>query len=398
MGTGFDCASIGEIKKVLELGVDPSRIIYANPAKHPGHLRDAYAFGVTQTVFDNEDELLKIKKLAPHAEVFLRIMVDDTSSLCRLSQKYGAPLDTTAELLDLARRLDVNLVGVSFHCGSGVSDPSAFTKAVEDARTVFDQAKAVGLNLKVLDVGGGFTGEGFESMADTLNKALEDNFPPSVRVIGEPGRYYVSSAFTVACQVIGRRVERDPITQEKRYKIYINDGVYGNFSSLIYDHQHVTPQILSKSDSSTEATNYSIWGQTCDGLDKINDKATLPGVLNIGDWVCFEDMGAYTVCCATEFNGFSNRHTILYVSSEDGASALLGYDQGYEQVYDTESQDLVAGQCIDESYPDMPMAAMPSPRIADGQLRLKHISAAPYTSKRNARKANRQLLFAMPAY
>ena len=149
-------------------------------------------------------------------------MVDDTSSLCRLSQKYGAPLDTTVELLDLARHLDINLVGVSFHCGSGVSDPSAFTKAVEDARTVFDQARAIGLNLRVLDVGGGFTGEGFESMANTLNKALEDNFSPSVRVIGEPGRYYVSSAFTVACQVIGRRVEKNPITHEKRYKIYIN--------------------------------------------------------------------------------------------------------------------------------------------------------------------------------
>ena len=197
LGTGFDCASIGEIESVLRLGVEPSRIIYANPAKQANHLRAAYALGVTQTVFDNEDELLKIHRHAPHAEVFLRIMVDDTSSLCRLSQKYGAPLDTTSELLDLAKHLDINLVGVSFHCGSGVSDPSAFTKAVEDARTVFDQARILGLNLKVLDVGGGFTGEGFASMANTLNKALEDNFPSSVRVIGEPGRYYVSSAFTV---------------------------------------------------------------------------------------------------------------------------------------------------------------------------------------------------------
>ena len=354
LGTGFDCASIGEIEKVLRLGVDPSRIIYANPAKQANHLQEAYALGVTQTVFDNEDELIKIKKFAPHAEVFLRIMVDDTSSLCRLSQKYGAPLDTTVELLDLAKHLDVNLVGVSFHCGSGVSDPSAFTKAVEDARAVFDQAKAIGFNLRVLDVGGGFTGEGFDSMANTLNKALEDNFPPSVRVIGEPGRYYVSSAFTVACQVIGRRVEKNPITHEKRYKIYINDGVYGNFASLIFDHQHVTPQVLSKIDPSIEATDYSIWGQTCDGLDKINDKVTLPGVLRIGDWVYFEDMGAYTICCATEFNGFTNKHTILYTSSEDGASALLGYDQGYDQ----EDRESISDHYFSDLHSDRLMNGM----------------------------------------
>lgn len=363
LGTGFDCASIGEIEKILQLGVDPSQIIYANPAKHPGHLRQAYARGVTQTVFDSEDELIKISQIAPHAEVFLRIMVDDTSSLCRLSQKYGAPLDTTAELLDLAKHLDVNLVGVSFHCGSGVSDPSAFTKAVEDARVVFDQAKAIGLNLKVLDVGGGFTAEGFESMAATLNKALEDNFPPSVRIIGEPGRYYVSSAFTVACQIIGRRIEKDPITLEKRYKIYINDGVYGNFASLIYDHQHVTPQILNKSGGGTDPTNYSVWGQTCDGLDKINDKVTLPGILNIGDWVYFENMGAYTICCATEFNGFSNKHVIVYTSSEDGASALLGFEQANEPVRDQELQD-----SLDELYRDEPTPAASSVTQTDGEL------------------------------
>ena len=307
------------------MGVDPSRIIYANPAKEGAHLRDAYQLGVKQTVFDNEDELLDIKKYAPNAELFLRIMVDDESSLCRLSLKYGAPLDTTDELLCLAKELGLNIVGISFHCGSGVSDASAFTRAVEDARTVFDKAANMGFDLKVLDVGGGFTGEGFDLMAETLNKALEDNFPSSVRFIAEPGRYYVSSAFTVACHVIGRRAEKDPITREKCYKLYVNDGVYGNFASLIYDHQHVTPHILSKRDPSTQPTNYSIWGQTCDSIDKINDTLPIQGVLNRHDWLYFEEMGAYTLCCATKFNGFPNKHDILYFSSEPGASALLGY-------------------------------------------------------------------------
>lgn len=388
LGTGFDCASISEINKILELGVDPSRIIYANPAKHPGHLREAYMRGVTQTVFDNEDELYKIKEWAPHAEVFLRIMVDDTSSLCRLSQKYGAPLDTTAELLDLAKQLDINLVGVSFHCGSGVSDPSAFTKAVEDARVVFDQAEATGLSLKVLDVGGGFTAEGFESMANTLNQALEDNFPPSVRVIGEPGRYYVSSAFTVACQIIARRVEKDPVTHEKRYKIYINDGVYGNFASLIYDHQHVQPRILSKSGGDIDPTIYSVWGQTCDGLDKINDKVALPGVLNIGDWVYFNDMGAYTICCATEFNGFSNKHTIIYVSSEQGASALLGFNESDESVNDGMDPDMYS----DESSPFALSSTFVDEPMPSGDRRVSNDS-----NIGDAGRVNRQLHFTAPA-
>lgn len=159
MGTGFDCASAAEIKAVMSLGVDPSRIIYANPCKEPSHIRYAAKVGVKQMVFDNRDELIKTKNLAPDAELVLRILVDDSSSLCRLSQKYGAALDTTSDLLHFAKELGLNVIGVSFHCGSGVSDPQAFTKAVKDARAVFDEAAEVGFSLKLLDVGGGFTGD-----------------------------------------------------------------------------------------------------------------------------------------------------------------------------------------------------------------------------------------------
>ena len=323
LGTGFDCASAAEIKAVISQGVDPSRIIYANPCKEPSHIRYAVKVGVKQMVFDNIDELIKIKQCAPNAELVLRILVDDSSSLCRLSQKFGASLDTTSDLLYCAKELGLNVIGVSFHCGSGVSDPQAFTKAVKDARTVFDQASELGFDFKLLDVGGGFTGDLFESMAGKLNQALSDNFSSGVRVIAEPGRYYVSSAFTVASNVISRRAEKDLATNEVVSKIYINDGAYGNFASLIYDHQHVTPRILTKHDSKNDSHVYSIWGQTCDGIDKITDRSVLQGKLDVGDWLYFEEMGAYTMCCATRFNGFVNNHDIIYMSSEPGATALL---------------------------------------------------------------------------
>ena len=68
------------------------------------------------------------------------VLTDDSSSLCRLSLKFGASLDSTKSLLELAKELGLNVVGVSFHVGSGASDPAAFLKAVQDARFVFDQA------------------------------------------------------------------------------------------------------------------------------------------------------------------------------------------------------------------------------------------------------------------
>jgi ornithine decarboxylase len=326
MGTGFDCASRAEIDLVLGLGIDPSRIIYAQPCKTKSYLRHARKVGVKLMTFDNGDELLKIKTCYPDAELVLRIMTDDSASLCRLSAKYGASLGDAEELLRMAKELDLNVVGVSFHVGSGASDPSSFRKSVSDARYVFDKAEEFGYNMKLLDVGGGFVDETFEVFAETINEALDDYFPGDVRFIGEPGRYYAANAFTLATNVIARREVVGDTADERSYMLYLNDGVYGNFSNIIFDHQHPIPQVLSSASATSEKmTEYSIWGPTCDGIDVITTQHFLPGVVDVGDWLFFENMGAYTKCSATRFNGFTDDHEVIYISSEPGASALLGY-------------------------------------------------------------------------
>ncbi|KAK5112904.1 hypothetical protein LTR62_003726 [Meristemomyces frigidus] len=361
LGAGFDCASKAEIEQVLKIGVDPSRIIYAQPCKTKSYMRYTAKQNVKQMTFDNTDELYKVKELCPDAELYLRILTDDSASLCRLSQKFGASMETTQELLELAKELDLNIAGVAFHVGSGATDSSAFVQAVTDARDVFDRAIDLGFSPHTLDIGGGFVSETFEFTASVLNVALEQHIPSSIRIIAEPGRYYTSSAFTLACNVIARRTVEDKQTGEKSYMLYLNDGVYGNFSSIIFDHQHPVPQILStrrkqnnynyaladlsrSTDSLldsgyTSATEdqhelasgggkeieYSIWGPTCDGIDCISESWKSGQTVDVGDWLYFEEMGAYTKCSATRFNGFTDKHETVYVSSEVGASAVLGF-------------------------------------------------------------------------
>ncbi|KAI9841216.1 MAG: Ornithine decarboxylase [Sclerophora amabilis] len=335
LGTGFDCASKWEIEQVLDLGVDPTRIIYANPCKANSIVNWAAGQEVRQMTFDNAEELYKIKKHSPGAELFLRISTDDSTSACRLSQKYGASLDSTVGLLELAWSLNLTVVGVSFHVGSGATDPNVFEKAVRDARIVFDQAGGVGFKMRTLDVGGGFVADTFESMASQLSEALDDFFPPHIQVIGEPGRYYVAKAFTLACTVIARRTVGAAPDRQASYMLYLNDGLYGNFSGIMFDHQRPVPRLLCHGEQflygrkgaeyNTDAmTEYSLWGPTCDGIDCVSSRCLLPGVVDVGDWLYFEDMGAYTKCCTTRFNGFTHDHDVMYICSEPGASALLG--------------------------------------------------------------------------
>ncbi|OKL64113.1 Ornithine decarboxylase [Talaromyces atroroseus] len=339
LGNGFDCASKTEIDLALKTGVDPSRIIYAQPCKTRSYIRYAAQKGVKQMTFDNADELYKIKADFPGAELYLRILTDDSTSLCRLSMKFGASLDTARPLLDLAKQLELKVVGVSFHVGSGAEDPAAFLKAAQDARWVFEQASEVGYELHTLDVGGGFCDDTFEKFASILSKAVDDLFPANIRIIAEPGRYYVAGAFTLAANVIARRDVYDPqVSSQSSYMIYLNDGVYGNFSNIIFDHQHPVAQILTSANGTGASTpnssvssspgagiEYSIWGPTCDGIDVISERIVLPGLVDVGDWLYFENMGAYTRCSATRFNGFPDNHDVIYISSENGASALLDY-------------------------------------------------------------------------
>lgn len=208
-GIGFDCASQAEITSVLSLPVppSPSKIIFANPCKPASFIRSARSFGVDMMTFDNADELIKIAKLYPTAKLVLRLLTDDSKSLCRLGLKFGAPVETCEGLLELASRLGLDVIGVSFHVGSGCKDPQMFEDACERARRVFDLGLQFGYRFGLLDIGGGFEKEYFEQAAAVLNRVLDRCFPAEsgVRIIGEPGRFLVSTAFVLATNVVARR-------------------------------------------------------------------------------------------------------------------------------------------------------------------------------------------------
>lgn len=344
--TGFDCASRTEIQMALDQGVAPSKIIYANPCKQSSHIRFAASVGVTMMTFDNADELRKIRKVHPNPQMVLRIRTDDSRSICQLGTKFGAMIDNVPYLLRVAKSLDMDVIGISFHVGSGCFDASAFGEAVVLARKAFDMGEAEGFKFRLLDIGGGFPGRlsdgvQFQEIADILRPAIDQLFDPSVRVIAEPGRYYVSSAFTLSVNITSRRaVARDrngsvataSADDHPSFMYYVNDGVYGSFNCIMFDHQHCTPRVLMRNgvyhyvhpvDKHEVEYPCSVWGPTCDSIDCIGKNFSLPE-LEVGDWLYFDNMGAYTMCAASNFNGFK-KSGIMYTNTELGAHDVIGH-------------------------------------------------------------------------
>jgi ornithine decarboxylase len=344
LGTGFDCASLGEINQVLSIGgIDPSRIIFANPCKANSFIRQSANLGVDTMTFDNADELHKIAKIHKGAKLVVRILTDDSKSLCRLGLKFGAALAAVPGLLSKAKELGLDVIGVSFHIGSGSYDPAAFGDAIARARAAFDMGAQAGYDFTLLDVGGGFEDAHFEATATGLRVALDLHFPvrDRLRIIAEPGRFFVATAFTLATNIIARRgqtagdeplEDEGPVPDEDpKVMYYVNDGVYGSFNCILFDHQVVHPYPLTLGRSWFAPSvpiphgalqTSSVWGPTCDSIDCISKVTLLPRSLEVGDWLGFENMGAYTVCAASRFNGFDTSR-ICYTTGVGDASNEL---------------------------------------------------------------------------
>jgi ornithine decarboxylase len=317
-GVNFDCASKTEIQKILGTGVSPKRILYANPTKMKSHIKYAKAAGVEMMTFDNADELYKISECYPEAKLILRIITDDSNSICKFSTKFGAPLHNVPKLLALAKELQLDVVGVSFHVGSGCMSVQSFADAVSNAHEVFQEAAKIGYYMTILDLGGGWPGtddEGhitFPEIANHIRPLLDELFPPEVEIIAEPGRYFVAESHTLVVNVFAKRTVQSKVNpEEKEFLYYVNDGVYQSFNCIFFDHCEPKPLVLNPRDRAT-LHKCTIFGPTCDSMDCIGKDLLLPE-LEVGEWLYFKNMGAYTVAAASSFNGFKQSATHHYI-------------------------------------------------------------------------------------
>lgn len=305
MDMSFDCASKNEISKVISTGCPPNKIIYANPCKMIEQIRYARANDVDLMTFDSSHELYKIKLYHPIAKLVLRIKVDDSKSRCKFNCKFGVGLDQVDELLQIAKFMELDVVGVSFHVGSGCEDPTVFKTAISDCRKVYDMAKEKGFNFSIVDIGGGFPGdsdEQFDVMSEIISTSCDEYFANiDVKFIAEPGRFFVTSAYTLISSVINKKIVKNTEDNSKHIVYYLSESVYGSFNNTVFDHAKLKLQPFNeRNEKQYECT---IYGPTCDSIDRIMVNCKLPD-LSIGEVIYVENMGAYTIAASSNFNGF----------------------------------------------------------------------------------------------
>jgi ornithine decarboxylase len=306
-GSGFEIASLGELRILQTLGVDPAEVLYSNPVKPPSHIAEAYRAGLWRFSFDSPNELAKIAEYAPGAAVYVRLRVDDSTSVFPLSRKFGTDAEDAYDLMLLARRLGLRPYGITFHVGSQCTSAKAWHHAIGTAAGLMNKLAADGVTIEMLDLGGGFparyTGDvpTIEEIGAVVTSAITSLLPyrPAL-LVAEPGRHLVAEASVLAATVIGREMRGD------EHWLYLEVGAYNGLMEVLqtpggWDF----PLWTSRPDHAEVAQlDFVLTGPTCDSSDTIAFGVPLPATIAVGDVVYLGSTGAYTLSYASAFNGF----------------------------------------------------------------------------------------------
>lgn len=312
LGLKVDCASPGEMKACLNAGFHTSDILYANTMKSSADLKEALDLGIGMTTTDSIEGVEQLAKHGPNTSVIVRLAVSDSTSRCPFSIKFGAKQQEWWPIVKAIQRNRLRFGGVSFHVGSGASDPDIFKSAIRLCRQFQNQ---MGVELPVVDIGGGFlpSEKPFLAAAKAIVEEIDDweyHGTGPKQWIAEPGRFFSSPVQTLMCPIVFKKKTHNTI----RYTL--DDSLYGQFSSIVYDHAK-PPFTVDTGDREVVPTDAKslFFGKTCDSLDLILTQGQGPEY-EVGDMFVFPYMGAYTSASATTFNGFALPKRI-YLESED---------------------------------------------------------------------------------
>jgi len=308
LGSCFDTASVAEIEMVLAAGAAADRISYGNTIKKERDIARAFALGVRLFAVDCEAEVEKIARAAPGAKVFCRILFDCAGAEWPLSRKFGCDPAMAPDVLEHAHRLGLEAYGISFHVGSQQRRTQAWDKALATAAAVFRTCAERGINLSMVNMGGGFPTKylkevpAVESYGRSIFRALRRHFGNRIpETIIEPGRGMVGNAGMIEAEIV--LVSKKSADDDVRW-VYLDIGKFGGLAETM--DESIRYPIRTARDGG-ELGACVLAGPTCDSADVMYEKTPylLPVSLEIGDKVLIEGTGAYTATYSSvAFNGF----------------------------------------------------------------------------------------------
>lgn len=292
----FDVASPAEM--ALVRGLCPEAALhYHNPVRSRAEIRAGIAAGVASWSVDDMAEFDKLiaEGVGREAEIAVRLKLPVAGAAYDFGAKFGAVPELAQALLRRAAEAGFR-VSMTFHVGTQCADPTAWTAYISACA---DLARAAGVRLARLNVGGGFASgrDGIAPDHEPVFAAISRGvaaFEDAPALVCEPGRGLVADSMAYAVPVKARRGAA----------LYLGDGIYGGLSECPSIGVPSVDLVPHDGRSLGPDQPFVLFGPTCDSLDRLPGETRLPGCAAEGDWLLFCSAGAYLVGVTTCFNGY----------------------------------------------------------------------------------------------
>lgn len=307
---GFDVVSVGELERVLRVGGSPDSIMFSGVGKSLEELAFAIKLGIGSINVESSSELSRVITLAKRLHIQANIMFRinpriDTATHPYLataldSSKFGMGTDEVVALATAVRDSDqVNVVGLSFHLGSQISEVVHFEAALNQLIECADKIEQNGgPTIDVFNLGGGFATQyrdeesfSFSKFAKMLRDRLRHR---TAHICIEPGRAIIADAGILITRV--EYLKRGTGRGNKNFAI-VDAGTNDLLRPVLYDSWH---NIVAAHDGEGKPREWDIVGPICESSDVIGRDRTL--ILSEGDLLVIEDVGAYGLSLSSNYN------------------------------------------------------------------------------------------------
>ena len=299
LGMGFDVVSVGELKRALKAGATANKIVFSGVGKSAADL----AFAAEQKIYsiniESHQEIELLKNLPNNPRISLRInpdMAANTHPYIETGKsdcKFGISETEALEIAKTYSPKEINLVGISAHIGSQITDVSLFLELAEKLKNLATHLKNLGHKIDHLDVGGGLA----------IDYQLEKKYDPAQLVkdlkssitdydlLMEPGRSIVAQSGAVVTSVITKK------TNGQRDFLVVDVGMNDLMRPALYSARHVIEEVKNSDNASTE---YEVVGPVCETADSFGAGHLLNS--DAGDQLIIYSTGAYGSSMGSNYN------------------------------------------------------------------------------------------------
>lgn len=332
LDSGFDCVSIGEVKRALRAGAKPYKIIFSGVAKTEEELKEALDYDILYINLESESELLLLenvaKKLNVKARISIRVNPDvDAKTHPYIStglneNKFGVEIEQAKKMYLYAKKSSyLEPIGIHFHIGSQLLDLSPVYEAAEIVAKLVRELKALKIDIKFFDIGGGL-GVAYEK--DDLNPDLYLYAQGILSKLGgldvtigmEPGRFLVAKSGKFVCSVLYEK-------HNKTKRFVIVDGAMNDLiRPSLYEayHEIIMPY------NEGEKSFCDIVGGICESGDFFAKDRLLEQTQS-GDILVIKDAGAYGFSMSSNYN---TRNRVCELALEDGKIRMIRQRESFE--------------------------------------------------------------------